>query len=52
MTELRLPALPAWLRTISRKTLVTCIAGIVLSSAIIYAEPPVEVPKAKAFLLA
>jgi STE24 endopeptidase len=43
---------PAWLRTISWKALVACIAGVILSSSIAYAELPVEVPKTTAALLA
>ena len=43
---------PAWLRAISWKTLLACTAGVIVSSALAYAESPVEVPKTRAVLLA
>ncbi len=42
----------AWLRTISWKTLVACIAGALLASTMAHAELPVAVPEASAAALA
>ena len=42
----------AWLRIISWKTLVACIAGAILASTIAHAESPVAAPKATAAALA
>ena len=44
--------IPAFLGTISSKAVVVCIAGVILSSTVAYAELPVEVPKTTAALLA
>ncbi|MGD0508387.1 MAG: M48 family metalloprotease [Terriglobales bacterium] len=43
---------PTWPRAISWQTLLACIAGVILSSTLAYAELPVEVPKTTAVLLA
>ena len=46
MTNLRLvPAYPAWLRTISWKTVVACIAGAILAATVAHAELAVAVPQ-------
>lgn len=53
MTSLRFAlASPAWLRTISCKTLPACIAGVLLASTIAHAELPVAVPETTAAALA
>ena len=53
MTSVRLVLeSPARLRTISWKTLLACIAGAILASAIAHAELPVAVPQATAAVLA
>src|SRR5271170_4065369 len=58
MTPLRfVPQSPAWLRTLSWKTLVACIvcailAGAILAAAIAPDESPVAVPEASASALA
>jgi Zn-dependent protease with chaperone function len=43
---------PAWLRTISWKTLLACFAGVLLASMLAHAELPVAVPEATAAELA
>jgi hypothetical protein len=53
MTSFRFAREPHdWLRTISRKTLAACIAGVILASTIAHGEVPVRVPKATEWLLA
>ena len=43
---------PTWLRAISWKTLLACIAGIILASTIAHADVPVAVPLASPSVLA
>jgi hypothetical protein len=43
---------PAWLRTISGKTLLACIAVVFLASTMAHAEVPVAVPETTAAALA